>query len=63
MKSVEPEFFLVARPSLDYDAVAAYTEMLEANPKDTKAHHNRAAIYEQLPQTEDAAKKDLAADN
>ncbi|HEX5302802.1 MAG TPA: thymidylate synthase (FAD), partial [Streptosporangiaceae bacterium] len=24
MRSVEPEVFLVARPSVDYDAIAAY---------------------------------------
>lgn len=43
-----------------YDAVAAYTEILEHNPKDINARRQRAAIYEQLPQTQDAAKKDRA---
>ena len=43
-----------------YDAVGAYTEILRANPGDREARQKRAALYQQLPQTQAAAKKDLA---
>jgi len=44
-----------------YDAVGAYSEILDSTPNDTAARRERANLYQQLPQTEEAAKRDLAA--
>lgn len=52
---------IFANESLWYDAIGTYSEMLDANSKDAAARRERANLYEQLPQTEEAAKQDLAA--
>lgn len=43
-----------------YDAVEAYTHLISAHPADSQYLLDRAELYEQLPQTKEAAQRDLA---
>ena len=51
---------MFAEQRLWYDAIETYTDMLNADADDKVARAQRAALYQQLPQTQQAAKKDLA---
>jgi Domain of Unknown Function (DUF928) len=43
-----------------YDAVEAYTRLIEQNPSNRKIRQERAEIYNQLPQTRELAAHDMA---
>jgi hypothetical protein len=60
-KNPEVRARIFSESLLWYDAIEAYSEIIAASPNDSTTRHKRAALYQQLPQTQVAARNDLAS--